>query len=303
MAQVTTSSESGAEGFGSALRRLKHAQKSGKGAPPYSLYVNRPLGRVFAAAAYQVGLTPNQVTLISGAFTFVGIGIVAVRSGNLAVRHSGGRVAHARLCVGRCRRPIGAAAGWRHLGGGVARPHGRLRQDRLPPSGRTRLFLAHLRPSAPGLAVGPDGLLRRVLCALLRNDLGRSDGSGGPSAHRRPGTHAAGQQDQDHAEDADGLRRALHRVLPAGLAPGLLRDLHVSRGRVHRLHALVVGKWRDVVALDRRGMLTPGSSSCAAPARTSRRSRDTAIPPSSALRCTHLDNADPRRTSRRKPNS
>ena len=78
MAQVTTSSESGAEGFGSALRRLKHAQKSGKGAPPYSLYVNRPLGRVFAAAAYQVGLTPNQVTLISGAFTFVGIGVVAL---------------------------------------------------------------------------------------------------------------------------------------------------------------------------------------------------------------------------------
>ena len=77
MAQVTANSASGSDRFGSALRRLKDAQKSGKGAPPYSLYVNRPLGRVFAAAAYQVGLTPNQVTLVSGAFTFVGIAIVA----------------------------------------------------------------------------------------------------------------------------------------------------------------------------------------------------------------------------------
>ena len=47
--------------------RLRHAQKSAKGAPPYSLFVNRPLGRVLAAAAYQMGLTPNQVTYISAA--------------------------------------------------------------------------------------------------------------------------------------------------------------------------------------------------------------------------------------------
>lgn len=72
MTQAKTS-EGSPDGFRAALRRLRSAQKSAKGAPPYSLYVNRPLGRVFAAAAYQIGLTPNQITGVSAAFTFAGI--------------------------------------------------------------------------------------------------------------------------------------------------------------------------------------------------------------------------------------
>lgn len=72
MAQVRSTDES-PDGFRAALGRLRSAQKSAKGAPPYSLYVNRPLGRVFAAAAYQIGLTPNQITYISAAFTFAGL--------------------------------------------------------------------------------------------------------------------------------------------------------------------------------------------------------------------------------------
>lgn len=43
----------------------------------YSVVINRPLGRVFAAAAHVVGLTPNQVTMISAAFTFTGIVVLA----------------------------------------------------------------------------------------------------------------------------------------------------------------------------------------------------------------------------------
>lgn len=64
--------------FGDGYRRLKQAQKSSKGAPLYSLVVNRPLGRVFAAAAYQMRLTPNQVTLVSACFTFAGIALIAL---------------------------------------------------------------------------------------------------------------------------------------------------------------------------------------------------------------------------------
>lgn len=64
--------------FRDSLTRLRAAQKSSKGAPLYSLLVNRPMGRVFAAAAHQVGLTPNQVTLISAAFTFTGIALIAI---------------------------------------------------------------------------------------------------------------------------------------------------------------------------------------------------------------------------------
>jgi phosphatidylglycerophosphate synthase len=76
--QLSSKADVSPAGFSAAYYRLKQAQKAGRGAPPYSLYINRPLGRVFAAAAYQVGLTPNQVTYVSAVFTFVGIGILAV---------------------------------------------------------------------------------------------------------------------------------------------------------------------------------------------------------------------------------
>lgn len=77
MTQLSSETGVSPEGFGAAYNRLRQAQKAGRGAPPYSLYINRPLGRVLAAAAYQVGLTPNQVTYVSAVFTFVGIGLIA----------------------------------------------------------------------------------------------------------------------------------------------------------------------------------------------------------------------------------
>lgn len=64
------------ESFMDTMRRLGGAQKSGRG-PAYIRYVNRRLGRPFAAAAYQVGLSPNTVTVISAALTFSGIALLA----------------------------------------------------------------------------------------------------------------------------------------------------------------------------------------------------------------------------------
>jgi phosphatidylglycerophosphate synthase len=64
-------------GFGDALADLRHVQKTSKGAPAYSRFVNRRLGRILAAAAFTVGMTPNQVTMVSAAFTFAGIGTIA----------------------------------------------------------------------------------------------------------------------------------------------------------------------------------------------------------------------------------
>ncbi|WP_345081340.1 CDP-alcohol phosphatidyltransferase family protein [Brachybacterium paraconglomeratum] len=40
--------------------------------------MNRPLGRLLASVAHAAGLTPNQVTLISAAFTFTGIALLTV---------------------------------------------------------------------------------------------------------------------------------------------------------------------------------------------------------------------------------
>lgn len=66
-------------GYGQALRQLRDAQKSAKGVSLYSRYVNRPVGRVLAAGAYRAGLTPNQVTLVSAAFSAAAIALVATR--------------------------------------------------------------------------------------------------------------------------------------------------------------------------------------------------------------------------------
>jgi phosphatidylglycerophosphate synthase len=61
-----------------AVSTLKHRQKTSKGAPAYSRFVNRPLGRRFAALAHLAGLTPNAVTAISAVATFTGIGLIAL---------------------------------------------------------------------------------------------------------------------------------------------------------------------------------------------------------------------------------
>lgn len=62
------------ESFRSTLSRLGGAQKpAATGSPAYSRFVNRKFGRVLAAAAFQVGLTPNQVTFISAAFSAAAI--------------------------------------------------------------------------------------------------------------------------------------------------------------------------------------------------------------------------------------
>ncbi len=68
----------GREGYGDVVRRLSAAQKSGKGAPAYSRYVNRWLGRRFAAAAYLAGLRPNQVTVVSAVFSFAAIAVLVL---------------------------------------------------------------------------------------------------------------------------------------------------------------------------------------------------------------------------------
>lgn len=61
-----------------AHARLAAAQKTRKGGPAYSIYVNRPLGRRAAALGHLIGLTPNQVTGISALFSFTGIGLIAL---------------------------------------------------------------------------------------------------------------------------------------------------------------------------------------------------------------------------------
>lgn len=70
------------ESTSTVLRQLRGAQKPAKGVSLYSRYVNRPAGRVFAVGAYRLGMTPNQVTLLSAVFTFSALaGVALVRPG------------------------------------------------------------------------------------------------------------------------------------------------------------------------------------------------------------------------------
>ncbi|MFK4853363.1 CDP-alcohol phosphatidyltransferase family protein [Microbacterium sp. ZW T6_19] len=63
--------------FREAFASLKAAQKGhARGAPAYSVYVNRKIGRVFAAFAHTQGWTPNQVTAVSAVHTFAGIALI-----------------------------------------------------------------------------------------------------------------------------------------------------------------------------------------------------------------------------------
>lgn len=64
-------------GYRATVARLAIAQKPGRGAPPYSRWVNRRFGRWLAAGAYLMGRTPNQVTAASATMTLVALVLVA----------------------------------------------------------------------------------------------------------------------------------------------------------------------------------------------------------------------------------
>lgn len=63
--------------FRDAVTRLAAAQKPGRGAPPYSRWINRRLGRLLAAGAYVLGRTPDQVTVASALSSLTGIVVIA----------------------------------------------------------------------------------------------------------------------------------------------------------------------------------------------------------------------------------
>ncbi|MGN9761855.1 CDP-alcohol phosphatidyltransferase family protein [Streptomyces sp. SD31] len=82
--------------FSSTLRQLSKAQKPARGVPGYSRFVNRPAGRLLAAAAHRIGLSPNHVTAASGLVTFAAIAAIALNPPS----HALGRWVALALLVG-----------------------------------------------------------------------------------------------------------------------------------------------------------------------------------------------------------
>lgn len=64
--------------FSSNLEALRHAQKPSRGTAAYSRYVNRPTGRLVAAWAHSIGMTPNQATAVSALLSGSGIALIAL---------------------------------------------------------------------------------------------------------------------------------------------------------------------------------------------------------------------------------
>ena len=56
--------------FAQSFRELSLAQKTKKGVPVYTLYVNRPAGRVIAAALRNTRFRPNHVTFAGAVLTY-----------------------------------------------------------------------------------------------------------------------------------------------------------------------------------------------------------------------------------------
>jgi phosphatidylglycerophosphate synthase len=76
---IAPAAGTGSASYWGTVKELAAAQKTAaRGAPAYSRYVNRRLGRLFAAAAVRAGLRPNAVTAISAVFTFAGITLLVL---------------------------------------------------------------------------------------------------------------------------------------------------------------------------------------------------------------------------------
>lgn len=73
---VTT--DPGNRGYRTNLQALRAAQKPSTGTAAYSRLVNRPAGRVVAAAAHTVRMSPNGATAISATMSGLGVALLAL---------------------------------------------------------------------------------------------------------------------------------------------------------------------------------------------------------------------------------
>ena len=231
------------ETFAAVVARLAAAQKQrAPGSPAYSIYVNRPLGRRLAAAAYLAGLTPNVVTAISAAFTFSAILLIALV---LPAPLTGVGIG-LLLIVGYA---LDSADGQlaRLRGGGS--PAGEWLDHVVDAAKTSSLHLAVLvawfrfleLPSELLLLV-PLGfaIVAAVLFfAMILNDFLRCARARGESA--RP---SRGWRHPLAAGAPDRLRRALHRLPALRRARRVRTRLRAPVPREHRVHqVLALPKW------------------------------------------------------------
>ncbi len=64
--------------FAEGLSALKNAQKPSRGTAAYSRRINRPAGRIVAAAANTWSMTPNQATAVSATLSASAIALIAL---------------------------------------------------------------------------------------------------------------------------------------------------------------------------------------------------------------------------------
>ncbi|MGH3354155.1 MAG: CDP-alcohol phosphatidyltransferase family protein [Nocardioides sp.] len=75
---AATGAERAPGGFRTHLAALAGAQKPSLNTAAYARLVNRPAGRVAAAAAHTIGAIPNQVTALSATLSAAGLAVLAL---------------------------------------------------------------------------------------------------------------------------------------------------------------------------------------------------------------------------------
>lgn len=78
MTSTTATSSRPRPGYRANLMALLAAQKPQRGTAAYSRFVNRPAGRLVAAAAHVVGMKPNVATMISAAMSGTALVLLVV---------------------------------------------------------------------------------------------------------------------------------------------------------------------------------------------------------------------------------
>ena len=69
--------------LGAAYEALTKAQKPPRGVSLYSRFINRRLGRMFAALSASLGVSPNAVTAVSGVLTAAAVALIATMEPSL----------------------------------------------------------------------------------------------------------------------------------------------------------------------------------------------------------------------------
>ena len=156
-------------GFRANLSALRAAQKPSRGTAAYGRYVNRPAGRVVAAATHTFGLTPDGATAISASLSALGLVLLTTVEPSFPMGLGVALLLASGYVMDSVDGQLARLRGQGSVRGEWLDHTVRLLQDQQPAPVRRHLLVplpAQRRPGAaaraPGLLGGPGGHVLRA---------------------------------------------------------------------------------------------------------------------------------------------